>query len=69
MTKEIKQDKKSRWGPVLAQRKSSRVPDSDKTMLARAQEYKKRQNLELDQSKQFKPNPKTDKLSLTVMAS
>lgn len=49
-----KKAKKQVWGPILAQKRSKRVPDDGKTMMERAQELKRKQDLEIPQGKNNK---------------
>jgi hypothetical protein len=57
-----KKAKKQVWGPVLAQKRSKRVPNDGKTMMERAQELKRNQDLEIPQDK----NNKNSFVSVTI---
>jgi hypothetical protein len=52
----VKQEKKKEWGPLLPQIRSKRFLNDDRTMLEKAQDTKRKHNLEDNQGKKTK-NP------------
>ena len=61
--------KKQVWGLIPAQRKSKRFNDDGRSMLEKAQDYKRKHNLDSMQGNNSKPFSKTNSSTLANIAS
>lgn len=64
-----KKDAKSQWGPTITLRRSTSKVDDGKTMMDKAQEFKRKWNLEDNTSKTSKTQHKSTKAKLISIAN